>query len=317
MKLEATFQAPGEAARDPDAVIGRMVTALECHLAARLGLLGTSHPRLADAMGYSLLLPAKRARGVLALLSAVSWGADWRDALDAAASLELVHAASLVLDDLPAMDNAAMRRGERANHVVHGEAVAILAAIALMNEGYAVIAADTARAAAQRTQLTAILAGAIGPQGLTGGQEADIAAKLASHAWTVDEVERIHAAKTGALFSAATAMGAVVAGCGAAGIDAFAAFGLRLGIAFQGLDDLIDARAAAAAAGKDVGKDKDKPTVVALLGADAAEARACGHVRRALADIGESGADDALLRHYVDGLIEGLLRRGRGARSAA
>lgn len=316
MKREAPSDAP-PAATVADPPLRDMVHALERHLAARVAGIDGPNGRLSEAIGYSLLLPAKRARGILAMLTAESWGLDWSKAIDVAASLEMVHAASLILDDLPAMDDAALRRGQRSNHLVYGEATAILAAVALMNEGFAIVAEMPGVPAAQRVELTAILARAIGPRGLTGGQDADLCAEAGARTWTVDDVEAIHAAKTGALFEAAAEMGTALAGIAGPRQKAMADFGMGIGIAFQGFDDLIDARAATAVAGKDVGKDKDKgkPTVVALIGGERAEIRANEQVRMALGRLADSGCDTAMLERYIDELIDGLRSRGRGSAS--
>ncbi|MBA4172924.1 MAG: hypothetical protein C0511_09800 [Hyphomicrobium sp.] len=315
MKLEATFETPADRAAGNDPPLGAMVEALERRLGASIAAMQGPGPRLADAMGYSLLLPAKRARGILSMLTAASWGLDWTDALDIAASLEMVHAASLILDDLPAMDNAALRRGKRSNHLVYGEATAILSAVGLMNEGFAIIAATSGVAAAYRVELSASLGRAIGPRGLTGGQDADLGANASAKKWSLHEVELIHAAKTGALFEAAAEMGTMLAGISGLRLKAMGDFGMQIGIAFQGFDDLIDARAAPADAGKDVGKDKGKPTVVSLIGCDRAEIRANELVRSALGRLSDSGADRVVLEGYVMALIDGLRQRGLGLTS--
>jgi geranylgeranyl diphosphate synthase, type II len=270
--------------------------------------------RLADAMRYSLLAPAKRVRAILTVLSAEHCGADVRQAIDAAASLELVHAASLVLDDLPAMDDAGMRRGRPTCHRAFGEDIAILAAIALMNLGYQVAATDAGLSAEQRVRLSRILARSIGTEGLTGGQVRDLSSRPPdagrSHpdtALLVAEIERTHGLKTSALFAAAAEAGAVVADARPDSVDAMVEFGWSLGLAFQAFDDVLDAHATAVAIGKDVARDTTMATIVDLLGRAGAEVRAREHVRRAMAALDRTAAaKDSRLGRYVESLLAQL-----------
>jgi geranylgeranyl diphosphate synthase, type II len=257
-----------------------------------------SLPRLTDAMRYSLLAPAKRARAVLTLLSAVHCGGTMEDALSGACALEMVHASSLILDDLPAMDDAALRRGKATCHRVYGEATAVLAAIALMNRGYDVVANDQLLPPDRRVRIVGILTRAIGTDGLTGGQEGDLHGSGVEGA---GGVEWIHARKTGALFAAATEIGAVAAGA----LDrqaAMHAFGMKLGTAFQAYDDLLDARAVEAAVGKDTGRDTGKATLVGLLGFDAALADADAQMQAARACVPDLETGERWLAHYIEGL---------------
>jgi geranylgeranyl diphosphate synthase, type II len=263
-------------------------------------------PRLGDAMRYSLLAPAKRARAILAQLTAMHWGAPAGSALSAAVALEMVHAASLILDDLPAMDDASLRRGRPTCHRVYGEATAILAAIALMNRAYDVVAADPALTPAVRVEVTRMLAASIGPDGLTGGQEGDLHGTGDGPVPTVATVEWIHARKTGALFAAATAIGTLVAGQPPASVAAMHEFGMRLGLAFQAYDDLLDARATADAAGKDVARDGGKATLVRLLGLEAAAANADAQMTAALACVPDLDRPPRLIARYVDALMAAL-----------
>lgn len=270
--------------------------------------------RLAEAMRYSLLAPGKRVRGILTVLSAEHCGAVAEDAVDAAAALEMVHAASLILDDLPAMDNARLRRGRPTCHLEFGEDVAMLAAISLMNLGFQVVAQDRRLSAEQRVRMATVLARAIGTEGLTGGQVRDLAGRSGQCAGmmhtaerAVVEIERTHALKTGALFAAAGHLGAIVAGCEEAGERAMVQFGATLGLAFQAFDDILDAHATAAAIGKDVARDGTKATVVDLLGRGGAEVRARAHVATALGSLGtERSGEPSRLETYVMRLLEQL-----------
>ncbi len=258
--------------------------------------------RLAEAMRYILLAPAKRARALLALLSAQHCGGVRDDAMAAACALEMVHAASLILDDLPAMDDARLRRGQAACHRVYGEATATLAAIALMNRAFSIVAADGRVPPDRRIAVVAILSRSIGTDGLTGGQEGDL---HGSGLEDVAGVDWVHARKTGALFAAAAEIGAAVAGA-TARQAALHKFGMKLGLAFQGYDDLIDARAAASAVGKDTGRDGGKATLVASLGFDAALARADAQVAAALACWPELRPGGGPLARYVASLTAQL-----------
>lgn len=279
---------------------------VEARLSGLTPLEASCGGRLVEAMRYSLMAPAKRVRGILAVLAAEHCGIDGAKALDIAASLEMVHAASLILDDLPAMDDAAMRRGRPTSHRAFGEDIAILAAISLMNLGYQVVAADQRLTADQRVRLATALARGIGTEGLTGGQTLDLAADR--QAGTVETVENTHALKTGALFIAAAHSGAIVADAGPDAERDMITFGSSLGLAFQAFDDILDAHATAAEIGKDVARDSGKATVVDLLGRTAAEARAREHAAAALGALrrGKTTGEATRLARYVAGLIDQL-----------
>ena len=255
--------------------------------------------RLGAAMRYSLLASAKRVRGLLTVLCTVYCGGAIDQALPAACALEMVHTASLILDDLPAMDDAKLRRGQHACHRAHGEATAMLAAIALMNRAYAIVAGTPGIGSEQRARIVGVLAHAIGTDGLTGGQEADLhGAGLADAA----EVEWIHARKTGALFAAATEISAIIAGAEQQR-ETLREFGMQLGLAFQAYDDLLDSRAASAAIGKDTGADARKVTLVSLLGFASALQRAEAQMAAALESCPGLRGDETALGHYLALLV--------------
>jgi geranylgeranyl diphosphate synthase, type II len=170
--------------RTSDRSIVELIASLRQHTEQRLGDLtpgGPAPARLGDAMRYSLLAPAKRARAVLTQLTAMHWGAEPDRALSGAVALEMVHASSLILDDLPSMDNATLRRGRATCHRVYGEDTSILAAIALMNRAFEVVATDATLDSAVRVRIVAILARSIGPDGLSGGQEGDLHTDVRGH----------------------------------------------------------------------------------------------------------------------------------------
>ena len=274
------------------------------------GLLPTSSPgpaRLVEAMRYGLLSPAKRVRGVLTCLSARQFGCDPARAETLAAAIEMVHAASLILDDLPCMDDAGVRRGRPACHKIYGEDTATLAAVGLMNHAFQCVVSDAALAEPLRVDLAARLAKAISPDGLTGGQEQDL--REAAGIQSVADVDRMHARKTGALFALAAEGGARVAAVSEATAQEMRAFGDCLGLAFQTYDDVLDAHSTIEIAGKDVGQDTSKVTVVTLLGVGRAKAHADQRVAEALAHLNAAGGDIGPTLAFVHALIDQLNAR--------
>jgi geranylgeranyl diphosphate synthase type II len=227
-------------------------------------------PAVEAAVQSSLFAPAKRLRPILALMVADVLRGNAASVLPAACALELVHTASLILDDLPSMDDARSRRGRPACHVVHGEATAILAAFALLNRAFEVLAEGWKGAppAETRAALAGDLARAVGPAGMIAGQSADLQAT--GRALDFATLEFIHSHKTGALFMASASVGAAAARASDDERAALVAYAKNLGLAFQIVDDLIDATGTAAGAGKDVGKDVKKTTFVSFAGVEGA-----------------------------------------------
>ena len=244
-----------------------------------------SGDRVREAMAYALHAPAKRIRPVLTLLTAELCGGTAAAALNAACAIEMVHAASLVLDDLPSMDDAAVRRGKPATHVAFGEAIAILAAFGLLNVALQTLARAYEPALACR--MTALLSDAVGTDGLIGGQTADLLAT--DQQITFEMLERIHRGKTGALFSAAASSGALTAGASGDSIAALQTFAKNLGLAFQIIDDLLDVEGDPAVTGKPVREDAKKTTFVSFSGVAGAHQLAtelCQTADQALAPFG-------------------------------
>ena len=257
------------------------------------------------SMGYTLFARSKRVRPVLTLLSAELCGGQAARALGAAAAMELVHTSSLILDDLPSMDNAELRRGRRANHLEFGEAIAILAAFALLNLAYGTLARSYD--ASLSTRLATLLDDAVGHDGLIAGQAADLLAAgsdldLLIEAQTSENreptpdrtisfelLERIHRGKTGALFNASAVAGALTAGADADSVAALSAFAKNLGLAFQIIDDLLDVEGDPSQTGKAIRKDARKTTFVSFSGVAGAHqlaAELCQTADRALAPFG-------------------------------
>ena len=238
-----------------------------------------------QAMAYTALAPSKRVRPVLTLLTAELCGGRAAAAIPVAAAVELVHASSLILDDLPSMDDAPLRRGRPSNHREFGEATAILAAFALLNLAYGTLADAYDDRTAR--ELTRRLSEAVGTQGLVGGQAADLLAT--DQVIGFEMLERIHRGKTGALFVAAATCGAVTAGAGADAVGALTAFAKNLGLAFQIVDDLLDVEGDPAQTGKAVRGDLRKTTFVSFSGVAGARQLArelCDTADRALTPFG-------------------------------
>lgn len=251
------------------------------------------------AMRYTLLAPSKRVRAVLVHLAADVCG-DRSRAMPAAVSVECIHASSLILDDLPSMDNAPLRRGRPSAHIAHGEAVAILAAFGLLNLGYGHLAA--AYPAPLAARVTTLYADAVGLDGLIAGQAEDVLATDA--VIDFDTLERIHRRKTGVLFSAAAQAGAVSAGASDAAIASLTSYAKNLGLAFQIVDDLLDVVGTVAETGKAVRADARKTTFVSFSGVDGARELAtelCATADRALEPFGRRADPLRELARYVTG----------------
>jgi farnesyl diphosphate synthase len=244
---------------------------VELVLVRALGAHTAGAESLADAMRYATLAGGKRVRALLAYAAGEFAGAAVADIDAAAAAVELIHAYSLVHDDLPCMDDDAMRRGRPSCHVAFGEATALLAGDALQALAFAQLAGSGKDAA----QACAILADASGIRGMAAGQAIDLAAT--GRTLSIDALEAMHRLKTGALIRASIAIGALAGGD--ADADARAAldrYAAATGLAFQVVDDILDVEASSAALGKTAGKDaaSGKPTYVTVLGADTARRHA-------------------------------------------
>jgi geranylgeranyl diphosphate synthase type II len=266
------------------ALSGELLEAARSALSNRLAVLlagaGAGPERLMRAMEHSLLAPAKRVRAILTLVTAREFGGGETAAADLGCALEMVHAASLILDDLPAMDDAELRRGIPANHRVFGEATAILAAIGLLNRAFGVAAECEALDPAARLEAVEVLHRSIGVSGLVGGQEEDL--HDAAAYTSVHELEAMYGRKTGALFAAAAELGVIAAGRSHLRAELWR-FGWEIGVGFQILDDVVDAIAAPERAGKDVHQDEGRPSFPSLIGPSAARTRARAKIEAAIA----------------------------------
>ncbi|WP_396617013.1 (2E,6E)-farnesyl diphosphate synthase [Lysobacter soli] len=238
--------------------------------------------RLHAAMRHAVLLGGKRMRPLLVYAAGSAFGAAV-DTLDApAVAVELIHAYSLVHDDLPAMDDDALRRGQPTVHVAFDEATAVLAGDALQSLAFEVLA-DADVDATTRVDLLRTLARASGAAGMCGGQALDLAATGNGGSLSVLALEELHSLKTGALIRAAVRMGALCGGASAEELAALDRYAAALGLAFQVRDDILDIEGDSATLGKTAGKDvaQDKATFPALIGLDASRAR-LDELRRAM-----------------------------------
>ncbi len=249
------------------------------------------------AMRYTLLAPSKRVRAVVVLLAAELCGDDSR-AVAAACAVEAIHASSLILDDLPSMDDAPLRRGQATVHTVYGEAVAILAAFGLLNEAYGHLSRSYEGPLAAR--LTSLYADAVGLDGLVSGQAEDVLAT--DGVLSFETLERIHRRKTGVLFSAAATAGALTAGGSPADVGALTAYAKNLGLAFQVVDDLLDVIGTPDETGKAVRHDARKTTFVSFSGVEGARELAhelCHTAKLALTPFGQRASRLAELADFV------------------
>ena len=268
-------EALAHAAEITDAALGRL-------LAAPSGL----EARVYQAMRYSALSPGKRLRPFLVLAGARLFGVARNCALQAAAAVEMVHAYSLVHDDLPAMDDSDLRRGRPTCHKVFDEATAILAGDGLLTAAFGVLAdPDTHADPAVRCELVAALAAAAGPAGMVGGQMIDLLAE--KQPLDIGGITRLQRMKTGALIAFASEAGALLAKAPGEARLALRGYAHDLGLAFQIADDLLDVEGSAAETGKPVGVDAaaGKATFVSILGSARARAQAELLVRQAVAHL--------------------------------
>ena len=283
---------------------------VERHLRRTLESSGDCPPALVEAMSYGLLAPGKRLRPLLVLLAAEAAGGSDEEALPAACAVEMIHAYSLIHDDLPAMDDDDLRRGRPTCHKQFGEALAILAGDALLTLAFQVVA-ESYRPATAAACCAALARGA-GAAGMVGGQVEDLAWENHRHsparAAKLEDLEAVHARKTGALFRACLRLG-VLAVQGERGpdrklLESLDAYGRCFGQAFQITDDLLDVEGTTEQAGKRVQKDaaRGKLTYPGFLGKDESRRRAealCRQAQEHLAHLGPRGERLAALFHMI------------------
>jgi geranylgeranyl diphosphate synthase type II len=283
---------------------------IEPHLDASLADGPDVAPRLLAAMRHALLAPGKRLRPALALWAARACGGGWDAAAPAAVAVEMIHAYSLVHDDLPAMDDDDLRRGRPTCHRAFDEATAILCGDALQALAFETLAAGMNPKVAARGCL--VLARAAGAEALVGGQADDLSAERGwisdlSQAPAAEQVawlERIHRRKTGRLFLAALELGGLSAGATDEQLAMLAAYGRGFGLAFQIADDLLDAEGTEASVGKRVGKDAERgkltfPSVVGLESSRARGEALVDEAVAAVAGLGDSAEELVRLARWI------------------
>ena len=249
--------------------------------------------RLLAAMRHAALGGGKRLRPFLVMETASLFGVEPAASIRAACAIELIHCYSLVHDDLPAMDDDDLRRGRPTVHRAFDEATAILAGDCLLTYAFEVAAsAQTHRDPLLRARLVELVARASGLGGMAGGQALDLEAERRPEPMSVDETIEMQAMKTGALLAVSVEAGGLIGGAGDKEAAALAHFGQAIGTAFQIADDLLDCRSDAATLGKRAGKDagRNKATLVARLGVEAAERRRDELVDEAVATLERLGA---------------------------
>ena len=259
------------------------------------------------AMRYSLFAGGKRLRPALCIAAGELFDAAEADVLPVACALEMIHTYSLVHDDLPAMDDDDLRRGRPTCHKVFGEAMAILAGDALLTNAFRVLAVEGVEAhnVDRRMRIVAEIARAAGSaDGMVGGQVLDLAAE--GREITAGALDRMHAAKTGALLTASVVTGAIAGGAGAGDLERLSRYGSALGLAFQIADDVLDVTATEEELGKTPGKDRaaNKATYPALYGLEGSIARARALAEDAVAALEGFGAGAEPLRKIACFVVE-------------
>lgn len=278
---------------------------VDARLDAKLPLASTSPTRLHDAMRYAVLSGGKRVRPLLVYATGECLGVDIESLDTPAVAIELIHAFSLVHDDLPAMDDDDLRRGKPTVHKQFDEATAILAADALQPLAFSVLADMENVSATTRTRLVQLVANACGSTGMTGGQSIDLAAEGIS--LTADELEHMYSLKTGALIYAAIISACLLAGdLPATDTEALDKFGRIIGIAFQIKDDILDVEGETKVIGKPAGSDESlrKATYPGLFGIDASRQRCDELLGNALASLEPFSGNAASLQWLARYIVE-------------
>ncbi|TDO70377.1 farnesyl-diphosphate synthase [Halanaerobium saccharolyticum] len=260
-------------------------------------------PQLTEAMKYTLLSGGKRIRPVLSLLTAELLGGNYQAALKAGSALEMIHSYSLIHDDLPAMDDDDLRRGKKTNHLVFGEAAAILAGDALLTYAFEVLSELELKPEA-KIKIIANTAKFSGYQGMVGGQVLDIEAE--NKKLSLAEMQKVHRAKTGALIKASVLNGLYCSDFNSAEKRALLAYAENIGVLFQIVDDLLDLTGDTEKLGKVVGRDQElnKSTYPKLMGVEAAKKAAAEHAEKAKNELNIFGSRAHDLKDLVDYILK-------------
>jgi geranylgeranyl diphosphate synthase, type II len=299
---------PSPASRDPGP--GTRDSVVNDYFSSRRKLIDEYLRELADRAGApkplieplrrSLRASGKRVRGVLTLAVGEAAGCKAEKLVEAAAAMEMIHTCSLILDDLPAMDDALMRRGAPALHREFGEDLAILAAVSLLNHAYGLIAKNHAALNPRQWPLQQVIrriSDAVGWDGTIAGEAVDLHSEESK--LDFDTLEFIHSRKTGALFVAAAAVGGMLANMSAAALGRIEVFAKNLGLAFQITDDILDVVGNPEQIGKDVHKDEQKLTFVKLAGVEGAKKLSEELVETSLSAVANLGAAATPLRELA------------------
>ncbi|MDP6553418.1 MAG: polyprenyl synthetase family protein [Pirellulaceae bacterium] len=286
-----------------DAYVAETRAEIEAALLRWTEFNGDCPNKLRDAIRYSLLAPCKRLRPLLVLMSAEACGYDRGQAMPAACAVEMIHTYSLIHDDLPAMDDDDLRRGQPTCHAQFDEATAILAGDALLTRAFEIMAIEISPAKVAACCCVE-LASAAGASGMVAGQVDDLAGETGSGG--LAELEAIHRRKTGAMFRVSLRLGAIVAQAGPEQLQRLDTYGQKLGLAFQIIDDLLDVHGSETAMGKRIGKDSNrgKLTFPRLLGLEASQTRARQLVDDACAELKGFGSRAAHLESLARYVVE-------------
>jgi len=260
---------------------------------------------IVESMRYSLMAGGKRVRPMLVYAAAEMFGGSLEVVTPTAVAVEMIHTMSLIHDDLPAMDDDDLRRGKPTNHVLYGDDVAILAGDAMLSESFAHVARETKGVPAERVvKVLQIMGDCVGPLGLAGGQVMDLKSEGQPDVG-METLTWIHTHKTAALLKAAVASGAILAGASDDAVAKVEEYALKIGLAFQVADDILDIEASSEELGKTAGKDEavDKTTYPKLLGLERSKEVAQELVAEAKAAIAEFGDAAAPLNGLADYII--------------
>ncbi|MBU5594807.1 polyprenyl synthetase family protein [Amphibacillus sp. MSJ-3] len=255
---------------------------------------------LKESMLYSIKAGGKRIRPILMIASAEAFGGKKDDVLSAALALEMIHTYSLIHDDLPAMDDDHLRRGQPTNHIQFDEATAILAGDAFLTMAFQIISEDEHLSAEQRIKIINRLSLAAGPSGMVAGQILDFQAE--NKTISLNEMERIHDLKTGKLLIYAMEIGAYIAGASEMELEAVKTCGQYMGLIFQIQDDILDVQGQESKIGKKVGSDlnNEKSTYPKLLGIEASIKEKDKNVLLAKQVLENANISSSILTHFID-----------------
>jgi geranylgeranyl diphosphate synthase, type II len=258
---------------------------------------------LFKAARYSLLAPGKRLRPIMTLVAVEMFGIDQENALIPACALEMIHTSSLILDDLPCMDNDNLRRGRPTLHKAFPESHALLAGDFLLTYAFEIISTAPKLSAEQKNSLIMILAQRSGGDGLVAGQIIDL--EHENKPASLETLKLMHSKKTSALFMAALEFGGIVASCSTEQLSFLRQIGLELGLAFQIIDDVLDNTVSEKTLGKTKGSDidKNKSTYTTLLGIEKAREHAHKHFDNAMTTLEQLPGDHSLLKFIAKKIL--------------